>query len=98
MSAVEDRLPEVGSRARLLRVVERFPHFLIKEGATGRITEATESLIALRMDEFVPGAEEWDNELYWTQEDAEFAAVAGATAEQRIAAAFHEDAEIIESS
>lgn len=97
MSAVENRLPAVGSRAMLRHEVERFPHFLIDGGATGTITEATESLIALKMDEFVPGAEAWDNELCWTQEDGDFSAEADTTAEQRIAAAFHEDAGIIDN-
>lgn len=50
----------------------------------------TESLIALRMDDLVAGAEEWDNEVCWTSDDA-------ATADQRIAAVFYEDAEIIET-
>jgi hypothetical protein len=69
------------------REVKRFPHFLIDGGATGTITEATVSLIALRMDEFVPGAEDWDNELCWTSDDGDFCADTDATAEHRIAAA-----------
>lgn len=90
MNACSDALPAVGSRGRLRRGVERFPHFVIDAGATGTVTVATESLIALRMDDLVAGAEEWDNEVCWTSDDA-------ATADQRIAAVFYEDAEIIET-
>lgn len=90
MNACSDALPVVGSRGRLRRAVERFPHFVIGAGATGTVTEATESLIALRMDDLVAGSEEWDNEVCWTPDDA-------ATADQRIAAVFYEDAEIIET-
>jgi hypothetical protein len=55
------KMPETPARARLRHPVDRYPHFLIEEGATGTITEATEWLIALCMDEHVPGAEDWDN-------------------------------------
>lgn len=87
-------LPQAGDRARLGRVVERFPHFWIAAGATGTVTEATENLIALRMDEHVHGAEEWNNELCWTADDG--ALYRGSAAEQ-IARAFYADAEIINS-
>jgi hypothetical protein len=86
-------LPQAGDRARLGRVVERFPHFWIAAGATGTVTEATDALIALRMDEYIPGAEEWENELCWTADDG--ALYPGPEAE-RIARAFYADAEIID--
>lgn len=70
MISLPAELPKVGERARLRHLVERFPHFQIEAGAEGTITEATEHLIALRMDRHVAGAEEWDNELCWTPDDA----------------------------
>ncbi|HEU4705579.1 MAG TPA: hypothetical protein VFS64_00130 [Solirubrobacterales bacterium] len=82
------QLPALGSRGRLRHAVDRFPHFVVETGATGTVTEATESLIALRMDEFLPGAEEWDNEVCWTSDDIE-------AADQVVAAVFYEDVEII---
>jgi len=88
--------PVVGARVRLLHDVERFPHFVIEAGATGAISEASDSLIALKMDEFVPGAEEWANELCWTSEDGDFFADPDATAEERITAAFNDDTKIID--
>ncbi len=88
-------LPQVGDRARLCRLVERFPHFWIAAGALGTVTEASENLIALRMDEHVSGAEEWDSELCWTADDG--ALYLGPETE-RIARAFYADVEIIDST
>jgi hypothetical protein len=45
------------------------------------------------MDEKIPGAEEWDNELCWSADEA--ALYVGA-APQRIAPAFYADAEMID--
>lgn len=50
-------MPKVGERAKLSRIVERFPHFWVAAGATGTITEASLQLIAMKMDEPIPGAE-----------------------------------------
>lgn len=86
-AVASEQLPAVGSRGRLLRSVDRFPHFVAGAGATGTVTEATESLIALRMDEPLPGAEEWDNEVCWTSDDIE-------AADQTVAVVFYEDVEI----
>jgi hypothetical protein len=81
-------LPRVGQRAKLGRIAERFPHFSMPGGAAGTVTEATPDLIALTMDEPIPGAEEWDNAICWSGDDA--AQYPGAPAEQ-IATAFHVD-------
>jgi hypothetical protein len=62
-------LPTRGARFRILRSVERFPHFRVPAGATGTIVDADENVVSLHMDEFVPGAEPWDNELVWTVDD-----------------------------
>jgi len=82
-----EQLPAVGSRGRLRRNVDRFPHFVAQGGARGTVTEATDSLITLRMDEALPGAEEWDNEVCWTPDDIE-------AADQTVAAVFYKDVEI----
>jgi hypothetical protein len=87
-AVVSDQLPETGSRGRLRRSVDRFPHFVAHAGATGTVTEATDSLIVLRMDVPLPGAEPWDNEVCWTSDDIE-------AAEQTVAAVFYEDVETI---
>lgn len=86
-------LPRVGQRAKLGRIVERFPHFSIAAGLVGTVTEATSDLIALTMDEPISGAEEWDNALCWSADDA--AHYPGSPTE-RIAAAFYADVEPID--
>lgn len=59
----------VGARVFTVALVDRYPHFLIPSGKTGTVTEAYDGLIRVRMDEHVPGAEEWDNEVVWDPQD-----------------------------
>ena len=54
-----------GTRVKLRKDVERYPHFVAPEGAEGIITKKEEDLIAVRLDEPLEGAEEWDNEIHW---------------------------------
>jgi len=86
-AAVTEQLAAVGSRGRLRRSVDRFPHFASPAGSTGTVTEATDSLIVLRLDELLAGAEEWDNEVCWTSDDIE-------APDQTVAAVFYADVEI----
>ncbi len=86
-------LPRVGQRARLCRIVERFPHFSIAAGSTGTVTEATPDLVALTMDEQISGAEEWDNALCWSADDA---AHCPGSPTERIAVAFYADVELVD--
>lgn len=62
------RLTE-GTRVVLTRAVERFPFFIARAGMAGTVIEATEDLVSVRMDEHLPGAEEWSNEIVWMPED-----------------------------
>jgi hypothetical protein len=59
-----DALP-VGTRVRLTREVERYPHFIAERGRAGVVVEATPDAVSVRLDEHLPGAEEWDNEVCW---------------------------------
>lgn len=54
----------VGDRVRLTNDVERYPHFIAKGGSAGTVTEVGENVI-VKMDEHIPGAEEWENEVHW---------------------------------
>jgi hypothetical protein len=55
-----------GYRFRLRRDIDRFPDFLVREGATGTVTEVTEDgVIVALMDRHIHGAEEWDNHVWW---------------------------------
>ena len=40
---------------------------------TGVVTEANADTVTVKMDEHFPGAEEWDNEVVWTDADREHA-------------------------
>lgn len=60
---------ERGERVELIRDVDRFPHFIAKGGMVGTVTEATDDLVGVRMDDHLAGAEEWDNEVCWSRED-----------------------------
>lgn len=59
---------EPGSRVRLKRDVERYPHFVAPEGLTGTVVECEEEIVSVRLDEPVEGAEEWDNQVHWYPE------------------------------
>jgi hypothetical protein len=54
----------VGNRFRLTRDVDRFPDFMARAGLTGTVT-ITKGGVWAKMDQHIPGAEEWDNQLYW---------------------------------
>ena len=60
-----DRTSLLGRRVRLTAIVERFPHFRAEDGRTGEVVTVEPDLIAVRMDEPLDGAEEWDNEIHW---------------------------------
>lgn len=61
-----------GARVRFTRSLERFPHFTVPEGAVGEVVEeASHEIVCVRMDEPLPGAEPWDNEVLFTTDDAE---------------------------
>jgi hypothetical protein len=60
------KMPPIGMRVRLVRDVERYPHFIAEAGRTGVVVDATErSLIAVKMDELLEGSDEWDNSVCW---------------------------------
>lgn len=57
---------EVGTKVRLRRDVERYPHFIAPAGATGTVVDiGDDTIFAVRMDERIPGAGTWDNEVHW---------------------------------
>jgi hypothetical protein len=55
----------VGYRFKLFRNVDRFPDFLAPAGLTGTITLIDDSGIWGKMDQPMPGAEQWDNQIHW---------------------------------
>jgi hypothetical protein len=59
------RLASEGHRFRLVREVSRFPDFTAPAGLTGTVTDDSDGRIRARMDQPLPGAKPWDNELHW---------------------------------
>lgn len=55
-----------GARVRLQHDVERYPHFIAPEGALGTVTDIDPDFFVVRLDERVEGAEDWDNEVHWS--------------------------------
>jgi hypothetical protein len=58
-----------GARIELADYVDRFPFFQAEPGATGTISIDTDvtghTVVLLKMDEQIPGCEEWDNIIYF---------------------------------
>ncbi len=61
--------PAPGTRFALSEPVERYPHFAASAGATGTVVYVDDYTICMHMDEYLPGAETWDNEIVWAIED-----------------------------
>ncbi len=51
--------------------VERYPHFTVPAGATGTVTNSDDDYYAVKVDQPIAGAEEWDNEVIWSIGDDE---------------------------
>jgi len=62
-----------GSRVELVVDVDRYPHFIAPRGATGTVVDHGDPqiVLAVRLDEPVAGAEDWDNEVHWLDADLE---------------------------
>ena len=58
----------MGSRIRLRHDIDRFPHFIARKGSTGVVTRSDDDLFSVKMDEHIDGAEEWGNEVMWTDD------------------------------
>jgi hypothetical protein len=65
-------VPVIGQRVRLTRDVERYPHFIADAGTPGTVVDIGSGRwghIAVRMDLHIPGAETWDNEVMWSDDE-----------------------------
>ena len=65
---------KVGDRVELARDVDRYDAFIAREGLRGTISEISEHVVTVLLDEHLQGAEEWDNNVCWGSSDqlAEF--------------------------
>ena len=60
-----------GTPVRLVNDVDRYPHFIAGAGMTGRVTVNDGETFCVRMDQHLPGAEDWDNEIVWSVYDGD---------------------------
>jgi hypothetical protein len=68
----EPELPALDGRVRLRHDVDRFPHFVAKEGSYGTVIDIDgEYSISIKMDDHIDGCEEWDNSIIWSIDDCE---------------------------
>lgn len=61
-----------GYRFKLFRTVDRFPDLIAPANLSGVVTSVDDSGVLARMDQPIPGAEHWDNQIHW-QSPEEFA-------------------------
>ena len=65
----------IGTRVRLLHDVDRYPHFLVPARSLGTVVHVPGSdpsgTFCVRMDDYVPGAEDWENEIVWSVGDGD---------------------------
>ena len=62
---VEMRIP-VGTSVRFKHQVDRYPHFIAPKDMTGIVVDLGDpTLVAVKMDLRIPGAESWNNEVHW---------------------------------
>ncbi len=66
-----DNRPAVGAKVLFVDALERYPHFTVPAGATGTVTNSDDDYYAVKVDQPIPGAEEWDNEVIWSIGDDE---------------------------
>lgn len=66
-----DNRPAVGAKVLFIDAVDRYPHFTVPAGATGTVTNSDDDYYAVKVDQPIAGAEEWDNEVIWSIGDDE---------------------------
>ena len=60
-----------GARVRTTRELDRYPHFIVEAGSVGTVVDVGDpTLFAVRLDDVVPGAEDWSNEVHWSNGDS----------------------------
>jgi hypothetical protein len=61
-------LPYHGQRVEAKQVIDRFPHFRVEEGERGTVIFSDDELVIARMDNWNLGANEWNNEIQWSND------------------------------
>lgn len=66
-----DNRPAVGARVLFVDQLDRYPFFTVPAGATGVVTNSDDDYYAVKVDQPIAGAEEFDNEVIWSLGDDE---------------------------
>jgi hypothetical protein len=71
MRGVEEKYKK-GDRIRLKHDLDRYPNFIAKAGSTGTIDEIDleDGSVWIKMDEPIPGCEEWRHRILWREGDS----------------------------
>lgn len=60
-----------GARVRTTRELDRYPHFIVEAGSVGTVVDVGDpTLFAVKLDDEVPGADDWGNEVHWSNGDS----------------------------
>lgn len=59
--------PTVGTRVRMRRDIDRYPHFMVAAGETGTVVTSDDQSFGVKMDQHIVGCEEWENEVIWQE-------------------------------
>ena len=79
--------PSIGQRVRLKKQVERST-FIAREGLIGVVDDVEGGwTISVKMDELIPGAEAWNNDIVWDNNQA-----------GEVLAEFYQDCELLPST
>lgn len=61
----------IGKRVEVVEQIDRFPHFVVPVGTTGKVIEKHDDQIFVEMDVDIPGAGPWDNIVHFSNEDGD---------------------------
>ena len=62
---------QIGQKIQLKRDIDRYPHFIANKGECGYVVEYDSTYVAVQMELYIEGCEEWDNCICWYEHDFE---------------------------
>lgn len=62
---------KAGDRVKVTEEVDIYPTGIVPKGAVGTVHDIDQNTVIVKMDVFIPGFEEWDNEVYFYSGEAE---------------------------
>lgn len=56
---------KAGDRVKVTEEVDIYPTGIVPKGAVGTVHDINQKTVIVKMDVYIPGFEEWDNEVYF---------------------------------